>query len=121
MVGRAHRLLGHLALVHVTRRLVVVTEWNGRSYDRQDVQAVKLLMSGVRPDIFLQCSYGKCNLLEWSNPLNSTNDEILYRSDKASDLARHEDSWEVVVFLCYQFIVLWIAGLCSGACSRTWG
>ena len=34
VIGRAHGLLGHLALVHISGALVVVAEWNGRRDDR---------------------------------------------------------------------------------------
>ena len=54
VIRSSHSLLGHLALVHVTRRLVVVAEWDGRCDDGQDVEAVEFLVSRVRSDILFQ-------------------------------------------------------------------
>ena len=47
VVWGSHRLLGHLALIHVSRRLVIVRKWDRRSNYRKHVYWVKLLMGGV--------------------------------------------------------------------------
>jgi len=52
MVGRSHSLFGHLALIHVSGRLVVITEWNCRGNDRQHVDWVDLLMCHVSTQVF---------------------------------------------------------------------
>lgn len=54
MIRRPHCLLGHLALVHVTRALVVVGEGNRRGNYRQHIELVKLFVSGVASDVFLE-------------------------------------------------------------------
>ena len=56
VIWSRHRLLGHLALIHVSWRLVVVSEGDGRGDYRQHVQGVELLMGRVRTQVFfLDC------------------------------------------------------------------
>ena len=54
MVGGAHRLLRHLALVHVAWALVVVAERDRARDDRQNVEAIELLVSRVWADVFFE-------------------------------------------------------------------
>ena len=82
----AHRLLSHLALVHVPWALIVVAEWNSASDDGEHIETVELLVSRVWPDVFLERRYGQSNLLKWSDPLNCTDYEVLYRSYKSGNL-----------------------------------
>lgn len=56
VVRGTHSLLGHLALIHVTRGLIVLREWLHGSYDTQNVHWVQFLVSGISSDIFLLAS-----------------------------------------------------------------
>ena len=98
-----HSLLSHLALIHVSWTLVVVTEWDRGGNDRKYIQTVHLLVSSVWSDVFFERCDRKRHLLKWSNPLSTANHEVLDRSDKASYLRGHEDSWEVVILFSLIF------------------
>ena len=95
----AHRLLSHLALVHVSWALIVVAEWNSAGDDGKHIETVELLVSRVWSNVFLECRYGQGNLLKWADPLNCTNYEVLNRSDKSGNLRRKEYAWEVIILL----------------------
>jgi hypothetical protein len=63
VVGCTHGLLGHLALIHITRRLIVLRERLHGGDDTQNVHGVQLLMSSVRSDVFFLACDRKVQLL----------------------------------------------------------
>lgn len=74
MIRCSHCLFCHLTLIHISWTLVVVAEWDCGRYDRKNVKAVKFLMCRVWPNILFKCCYRESNLLQWTNPFDSTND-----------------------------------------------
>lgn len=56
VVGGTHGLLGHLALIHVTRGLIVLWERLHGGNDTQNVHWVQFLVSCISSDIFLLTS-----------------------------------------------------------------
>ena len=63
VVRRSHSLFCHLALIHVTGRLIVVTEGNGRCYNRQHIDWVNFLMGNIGSQIFFEGRDIECDLL----------------------------------------------------------
>jgi len=86
MVRRTHCLLGHLTLIHVSWRLVVVAEGDRRRDDREHIDWFDLLMGRVWSDIFFKSSDRECELLERSDPLDTSLDKVLDWAHEARNL-----------------------------------
>jgi hypothetical protein len=85
VVGGTHGLLGHLALIHVTRGLVVLWERLHGGNDTQNVHWVQFLVGSISSDIFLLASDRKVQLFKWSYPFCPTHFKILDGAHKASN------------------------------------
>ena len=59
VIRSTHGLLGHLALIHVTRGLIVLGERLHGGDDTQNVHWVQFLVSSISSDIFFLASDGK--------------------------------------------------------------
>lgn len=108
VIGCTHGLLGHLTLIHVSWRLVILREGLHSCDDTQNVNGVKFLMSRVGSDIFLQTSNRHIELLQRSDPLSATDLKVPHRTHKASHSRCEINPWEefVLVGLCLRRLLL---------------
>lgn len=51
MIGCAHCLFEHLALIHVSGGLVIVREGNSRGDHRKNIYRINLLVGGIASDV----------------------------------------------------------------------
>ena len=72
VIWSTHCLLCHLALIHVTWRLVVVGKRNGTGDDGEHVDWVHFLMSWISTEIFFKTSDWEIDLLERANEFYSS-------------------------------------------------
>lgn len=103
MHGRAHCLLCHLALIHVTRGLIVVKEGDLRWEDGEDVCRGELLVFRVVTDVFFETCDREVYLFEGSDPLELVHSEMLDGTDEPGFGGREEDPWEDVLLRGRQF------------------
>lgn len=82
----------HLALIHVSRALIVVQKGDVRRNEVQDVAGVELLVFCVVSDVFFHNRDAQLKLLLRADPLNAIVLKISHRPDESGLVCVDENS-----------------------------